>query len=197
MFKGMLALVFLQALSAQVNATDAWIYGDPEARWTLIEYADLECPYCKAYSPKLMDFVEAKRTINLQWWHLPLPAHGEMALHNARLAECAGQLAGTRAAFWIAVKQIFSRTRSNGLGFSGELEVPGITPEALGTCASTNEAIARRVLEQQQAAFAHGIEATPTVEVKDNATGKSLKLEGEVSPETLLSAIDWLAAQSQ
>jgi hypothetical protein len=28
-----------------------WHYGNPAARFTIVVYADLECPYCKSYTP--------------------------------------------------------------------------------------------------------------------------------------------------
>ncbi|MEN1600061.1 protein-disulfide isomerase, partial [Pseudomonas aeruginosa] len=38
-----------------------------------------------------------------------------------------------------------------------------------------------------------GITATPTLVIRDNQTGRSVKLEGMADETTLLSAIDWLA----
>ncbi|MDV7784367.1 protein-disulfide isomerase, partial [Pseudomonas aeruginosa] len=37
------------------------------------------------------------------------------------------------------------------------------------------------------------ITATPTLVIRDNQTGRSVKLEGIADETTLLSAIDWLA----
>src|SRR3989344_5899830 len=36
-----------------------WRLGIPEARFTIVFYADLECPYCKSYSPQLRQWVDA------------------------------------------------------------------------------------------------------------------------------------------
>lgn len=38
-----------------------------------------------------------------------------------------------------------------------------------------------------------GITATPTLVIRDNQTGRSVKLEGMADETMLLSAIDWLA----
>ncbi|QNH77513.1 thioredoxin domain-containing protein [Pseudomonas protegens] len=50
-----------------------WLLGPADARWTIVEYADLECPYCKTYTPELKHWVIQQENMNLQWHHLPLP----------------------------------------------------------------------------------------------------------------------------
>ncbi len=63
------------------------LYGDAKARWTINEYADLECPFCKVYTPRLKRWVDSHPDVNLVWRHLPLQMHGEAARHMAgRLA---------------------------------------------------------------------------------------------------------------
>ncbi|HEK0639317.1 TPA: DsbA family protein, partial [Pseudomonas aeruginosa] len=60
------------------------LYGDAKARWTINEYADLECPFCKVYTPRLKRWVDSHPDVNLVWRHLPLQMHGEAARHQAR-----------------------------------------------------------------------------------------------------------------
>ncbi len=56
------------------------LYGDAKARWTINEYADLECPFCKVYTPRLKRWVDSHPDVNLVWRHLPLQtAHGDAA----------------------------------------------------------------------------------------------------------------------
>ncbi|MGU8127951.1 DsbA family protein, partial [Escherichia coli] len=57
------------------------LYGDAKARWTINEYADLECPFCKVYTPRLKRWVDSHPDVNLVWRHLPLQMHGEAARH--------------------------------------------------------------------------------------------------------------------
>jgi protein-disulfide isomerase len=68
-----------------------WIYGKPDARFTVVEYADLECPYCRAYFPVLKHWIDANPDVNWQWHHLPLSIHEPAATSEARLAECVGE----------------------------------------------------------------------------------------------------------
>ena len=52
-----------------------WRYGRADTRFTLIEYADLECPYCQAYFPTLRQWIDTSTDVNWQWHHLPLAMH--------------------------------------------------------------------------------------------------------------------------
>ncbi|WP_059342710.1 thioredoxin domain-containing protein, partial [Pseudomonas syringae group genomosp. 3] len=111
--------------AVQKRQSDGWVYGSREARFTIVEYADLECPYCKDYFPHLKAWVDQHPDVNLQWHHLPLPMHEPAASYEARWAECAGIERGNDA-FWLAVELIYQRTRSNGAGAAGNPQIPGL-----------------------------------------------------------------------
>lgn len=170
-------------------------FGPSNARWVITEYADLECPYCKVYTPQLKRWVSEQENVKLAWHHFPLDTHGDAALWEARLVQCAGYLGGA-SAFWQAIDQVLLRTRSNGQGLAGDLELPNLSPEVLSRCATTNLAIRAAVENQLAQARSRGIVATPTIEVTDSQTGHSIRLEGPVDSATLLSVIDALADQA-
>ncbi|ETK22772.1 MULTISPECIES: DsbA family protein [Pseudomonas] len=176
--------------------TGPWLYGSPDARWTVTEFADLECPYCKTYTPRLKAWVLQRKDVNLQWHHLPLAFHGAAAVNEARLSECAGKLGGATA-FWQTIDQIFERTGSNGQGFTDHLDVDGIDHLGLMACAVNDKQIAMNIIQQAKDASRAGITATPTLIIKDNMTGRTIKLEGPADSVTLLSAIDWLAQNKE
>ncbi|MFT4103737.1 MAG: DsbA family protein, partial [Burkholderiaceae bacterium] len=52
-----------------------WQMGNPEGRFTLTLYADLECPFCREYFPQLKRWVGNNTDVALQWHHQPLAAH--------------------------------------------------------------------------------------------------------------------------
>lgn len=175
----------------QTSYTGPWVFGPPEARWTITEFADLECPYCKTYTPILKAWVQQQKDVNLRWHHLPLDFHSSVAVQEARQVECAGIIGGT-IAFWQAIDQTFERTRSTGQGFDGYLNITGIENQDLADCTASNKRIHLYIDQQVKEAFKSGITATPTLLISDNATGKSVKLEGPADSAMLLSAIDWL-----
>ncbi|WP_110968395.1 DsbA family protein [Pseudomonas huaxiensis] len=174
---------------------ETWYFGPANARWVITEYADLECPYCRAYTPQLKHWVSGQENVKLAWHHFPLDIHGVAAQSEARLVQCAGYLGGA-AVFWQAIELVLLRTRGDGQGLAEELEVPGVSTEALSSCARASMDIRGVVEEQIAVAKSRGIGATPTIEVTDSLTGHSMRLEGPVDSAALLSVIDALAAQA-
>ncbi|WP_425928753.1 DsbA family protein [Pseudomonas sp. NyZ201] len=195
-----LTVVFtLKAISSHLSlyrstVEDEWFYGKASARWTITEYADLECPYCRVYTPQLKQWVSEQDNVKLAWHHFPLDTHGAAAVSEARLVQCAGTLGGA-SAFWQAIDQVLLRSRSNGQGLAGGLKLPGVSAEDLSHCART-EVIRAAVDRQLAQAKSRGIAATPTIEVTDSLTGHSIRMEGPVDSVALLSVIDDLAAQA-
>ncbi|MBN0509541.1 thioredoxin domain-containing protein, partial [Pseudomonas aeruginosa] len=55
---------------ATAPAGPPWLYGRADARFTVVGYADLECPYCRAYFPALKRWIDAHPEVNWQWHHL-------------------------------------------------------------------------------------------------------------------------------
>lgn len=182
------------AAEAVASAGPPWRYGRLDARFTLIEYADLECPYCQAYFPVLKRWIDANPEVNWQWHHLPLPMHEPAATQAARLAECAGE-AGGQAAFWNTVTWIYQHTHGGGRGLPPNIQPPGTTPE-LRECLTSARPDAVIRAQAEEATLA-GISATPMLRVIDNHTGRALLLAGAVEGDALLSAIDLLAASSE
>jgi len=169
-----------------------WRYGTADARFTLVIYADLECPYCKDYAPQLRRWIDTHKDVNLQWHHLPLSIHEPAASQAAHWVECAGKTGGN-AAFWRAVQWVYANTRSDGSGVPDLAAFPSTTA-ALKTCAAS-EQVVEIVQAQTEEARALGITATPTLRLIDNASGQSMVLPGQVPGDVLLSAIDMLTAQ--
>lgn len=183
-------LVGVQHHSSPIRtAAPLWVYGNVHARYTLIEYADLECPYCKAYFPMLKAWIDAHPDVYWQWQHRPLAIHEPAATREAWLAECAGRTNGNDG-FWRAVAWIYANTRGNGEGLPASAGFPESSPK-LKECLG-NPTIGNAVQAQAEAADRAGIEATPTMQLVDHASGKTIVLEGAIEGDALLSAIDWL-----
>ncbi|MHA6164128.1 DsbA family protein [Pseudomonas sichuanensis] len=176
------------------SANETWYFGPSGARWVITEYADLECPYCRAYTPQLKQWVSKQGDVKLAWHHFPLDSHGTAALSEARLVQCAGYLGGATV-FWQAIDQVLLNTRGNGQGLTEELQLLDVSSEALSSCTRTNMDIAAAVHRQQAVAKSRGIAGTPKLEVTDSLTGHTVRLDGPVDSAALLSVIDALAAQ--
>jgi protein-disulfide isomerase len=179
--------------TAAAMAGPPWRYGRDDARFTLVEYADLECPFCRAYFAVLKRWIDAHPEVNWQWHHLPLTTHEPAASANARLVECVGE-AGGPAAFWRAVEWVYAHTRGDGKGLPEGLGYPGITPAAQ-QCLDSDRSDAL-IRAQSVRAAQDGIKVTPTLRLQDRQSGKTLLLHGPVEGDALLSAIDLLAASA-
>ncbi|GAJ29306.1 DsbA family protein [Acidomonas methanolica] len=172
------------------KAGPPWIYGRPDARFTVIEYADLECPYCRAYFPVLRRWIDVHPEVDWQWRHLPLPMHQPAALREARLAECAGAVGGA-SGFWNAVTWIYGHTRGDGRGIPDDVPFPW-SAAPFRQCLDSPRPD-RIIREQAAEASRAGIDATPTLRLVDRETGRSLLLPGPVDGDALLSGFDLLA----
>lgn len=175
------------------TAGPPWRYGRDDARFTVVEYADLECPFCRAYFAVLKQWIDAHPEVNWQWHHLPLSMHEPAATAGARLAECAGETGG-HATFWQAVAWLYAHTRGDGQGLPEGLRYPDLTPAMQGCLDSERpDAVIRA---QAAEAAQQGIAATPALQLRDRESGKTLLLHGPVEGDALLSAIDLLAVGS-
>jgi cyclophilin family peptidyl-prolyl cis-trans isomerase/protein-disulfide isomerase len=68
-----------------------WIYGDPDAPMTIVEYEDFQCPACPSFSLYVKQLVELfPSTIRVVFRHLPLPSIHDKAYISSMAAEAAG-----------------------------------------------------------------------------------------------------------
>lgn len=191
---GMIALVLSLQLAPWRNrpldAGPPWIYGDPHAQFTIVEYADLECPYCRAYYPVLHDWINAHHDVNWQWHHFPLAMHEPAARQEATWVECVGRVNGQHA-FWAATAWVYAHTRGNGDGLPSGVLFPH-RDRAMARCLQAKE-----VDESIQADLDDGqreqVPGTPTLKIMDHATGRTVIISGPAHGDALLSAIDKLA----
>ncbi|MBN9425064.1 MAG: DsbA family protein [Burkholderiales bacterium] len=168
-----------------------WQMGNPDGRFTLTLYADLECPFCREYFPQLKRWVGNNAEVALQWHHQPLAAHEPAASAEARLAECAAEVGG-HAAFWQAVEWIYAHTRSDGQGLPDGQRYPESTP-AIEQCMAS-ERLDAVIRVQAVEATKSGVTSTPSLRLHDRQTGRAVLLQGPIEGDALLSAMDMLAA---
>lgn len=177
-----------------------FVYGNAKARFTLIEYADLECPYCKDAFPQLKQLINRHDSLNWQWHHLPLAMHGEAALYEARLVTCAGWLGGNTT-YWQAVEAVYQHSRGNGAGLAVPIDQLGlqsaVSLQHLQGCVQGNAAVRQAIAEQTSAAARQRIDATPTFELRDNSSGRVTRLPVLLNDAGMLSAMDWLVSQEE
>jgi Na+/H+ antiporter NhaA len=72
------------------------VRGPADAAVTLVEYGDLECPYCNQAEPVIRDLLADFGDLRYVWRHLPL----DDVHPHARLAAEATEAAGVQGKFW-------------------------------------------------------------------------------------------------
>lgn len=96
------------------------ILGDKNAKLTLVEFSDYECPFCKKTFTELLpelkkNYIDTGK-LRLVYKDLPLPFH-QNAAKEAEAAQCAKDQGGDIAYFKYH-DQIFTNTTSGGTGIS-------------------------------------------------------------------------------
>lgn len=171
------------------------IRGERSARILLIEYSDLECPFCKRFHPTAKQAVsEYKGQLAWVYRHFPLDQIHFKADKEAEATECANELGGEDA-FWRMTDKIFEVTPSNnGLDLDSLPDLAaqvGLDRNKFKSCLDLGK-YASRVEEDYQGGIKAGITGTPGNILLDTKTGKNILVPGAVPFESLKSSIDSL-----
>ncbi|MEK9148502.1 MAG: DsbA family protein [Candidatus Desantisbacteria bacterium] len=140
------------------------IRGNVNAQVTIVEYSDLECPFCKRFH-ETMKQVLAEYGDKVRWVyrHFPLDQLHTKADKEAEAAECAGELGGNNA-FWVYIDRIFEVTPSNnGLDLAllpAIAQDLGLDKGMFESCLSSGK-YAELVEAQFQEGMALGVNGTP------------------------------------
>lgn len=86
------------------------IRGSQNAKVTVVEYSDLECPFCKRFHPTMQQLLsEYPDDVRWVYRHAPLAQLHSKAAKQAEATECAGE----QGKFWEMTDKIFEVTPSN------------------------------------------------------------------------------------
>jgi protein-disulfide isomerase len=145
-------------------SNDDWYKGGKNAKVVMVEYSDLECPFCKSFHPTMQQIVkEYGDKVKWVYRHYPLDFHAN-AQKEAEATECAGKLGGNDA-FWKYTDTLFDRTSSNGTGFALDKLVPlakelGLNEASFKQCLDSGE-MAQKVKDQMAKGAEEGVTGTP------------------------------------
>lgn len=140
------------------------IFGNKEAQVIVVEYSDLECPFCKVFHNTMHQIVdEYKGKIAWVYRHYPIKELHTRATKEAEASECAYEQGGS-VIFWKYIDQVFATTGTNDT--LDPLELPkiagslGLNTEVFNTCLNTGK-YAAKVQEDVKKAVEAGARGTP------------------------------------
>jgi protein-disulfide isomerase len=143
----------------EISVDGAPAKGPANAKITLVEFSDFQCPFCSVAVAKLNAVLQKyPNDVRLVFKQFPLDSHS-----TARFAAAAALAAHAQGKFWPLHDRMYAGfrqlSRENILGWAKEL---GLDPAKLAADADaprTAAAVERDYLEGQKA----GVEGTPTV----------------------------------
>lgn len=168
------------------------IRGNVNAKLTLVEYSDLECPFCKRFHPTMQDLMKTYGDkIRWVYRHYPLSFH-QNAEKEAEATECVAEIGGEDK-FWTYVDKIFEKTTSNGTGFALDQLGPlaqevGVNQSSFQSCLDGGK-YSKLVKDQIVDGTTGGVSGTPSTFLVD-ANGKSQIIVGAQPIESFKTAID-------
>ncbi len=172
---------------------DDHVRGDRNSRIALIEYSDIECPFCKRFHPTALQVFDVyKGKVMWVYRHYPLAFHAN-AQKEAEAVECANELGGSDA-FWKYLDTMYERTTSNGTGFALDKLVPlavelGLNEAKFKECLESGK-YAKHVKDDMDGGSKAGVTGTPGNILLDTKSGKTRLIPGAVPFEQIKSAID-------
>jgi len=163
---------------AKPTKDDHW-RGSKDAKFVMVEYSDLECPFCKSAHPILQKLLKDNEgQVAWVFRHYPLGFHPK-AQKTAEAVECAAEQGGDES-FWKMTDAIYEKMPDLELtGIADVATSVGLDGTALQTCMDSNK-FAKKVKDQQAEGTKAGVQATPSTVVYNLTTGKNLLVEGAV-----------------
>lgn len=137
----------------------AYVYGNPDATTTIVEFSDYECPFCSRLHPTLKRIVdESEGRVNWEYRHLPLPKH-RRAEYAAAVGECIGMHRGNEA-FWSYTDTVLASQNVDRDYLVTLATQYDFTETELATCTQSDE-VQERIAADLAAARAYGGDGTP------------------------------------
>ena len=164
------------------------VRGDRNARVLLIEYSDLECPFCKSFHSTAQKIVD---TYNGQvawvFRHFPLSFHAN-AQKEAEATECANELGGNDAFWKFADKLAGESGQSTAEKLTTYAKDIGLNEAKFKTCVDS-EKYKQKVQDDYNDAAAAGGQGTP-YSILIDSKGEKTAINGAQPYESVKAMID-------
>ena len=182
-----------------VSNTDH-ILGNPDADIVIVEYSDIECPFCKQFHVTMQQIMKDYGDSGQVAWvyrHFPLSQIHPNAPRLAEASECVAELGGNTA-FWSFLDEVFATAPGNARFPMAQLTETagkvGVNAEAFDSCLASERH--RGAVEAGfNNAIATGGQGTPH-NIVITKGGQVVALPGAQSYATVKSVIEAVLAES-
>ena len=170
------------------------VKGAKDAKVTIIEYTDFECPYCKRFHNTMKEVLSEESDVKLIFRQFPLDSlHPKNARKAAEASECVDKLGGNEA-FWKFANEYFSTTKTNDRwNIDDELEkivkISGVDKSEFDKCYLNNE-FKDKVQKDVDNAIKTGGRGTPW-SILITKSGKTIPINGAFSKEKIKQMIEF------
>lgn len=142
---------------ADVNSGNAHFKGSSNAKVTIIEYSDFQCPYCGRALPTLQQVLETYGDkVRIGYKHFPLSFH-----QNAENAALASECAAEQGRFWEYHDILFSNQQALDAGsLKGYASQMGLDTGKFNQCLDSKKYL-NIVRQHMQEGTQEGVDGTP------------------------------------
>ncbi|MCK6503320.1 thioredoxin domain-containing protein [Myxococcota bacterium] len=177
------------------------VLGDPGAPYTVVEFADFECPACASVTPMMHELVERNPNVKVVFKQYPLsnicnPNIGREFHKNACRAASAAECAHQQGRFWDMTYLLFkNQTELDADGISFMAEQVGLDAAAFTACMGDPSTLAsiqadvaageRLGIDGTPALFLHGIAEGQWVALTAGPEGAELLVRAHAQGKTL------------
>src|SRR3989344_1297841 len=174
------------------------ILGNPNAQVMVVEFSDIECPFCKRFHDTMHQVIEEYGKDGKVAWvyrHFPLQIHPK-ATPEAEATECAWQQGGNDL-FWKYLDKLFEQSLSNN---QTDDKVPAQVAQELGldmakyTKCVTDRTYKSKIEQQIQDGLNSGVSGTPySIVIASN--GKKFPINGALPYDSVKKVIEKALAE--
>ena len=147
----------------KVEASRDHIRGDINAKIVIVEYSDLQCPFCSQFHATMKQVIDkygANKQVAWVYRNFPLSSIHPEARPAAIAAECVAKLKGNDT-FWNFADAIFLDQNNIGSAMFTKLaQTAGISADDFNKCIADPD-IAKIIADEEQEISAQGAQGTP------------------------------------
>lgn len=181
-------------ITVEPLSADDHVLGNPNAPITIIEFSDIDCPFCQTFDAtmrRVMDKYGPTGEVSWVYRQFPLDSLHPQARLKSEATECVASLGGNEA-FWEYLGILFERseTASDLSTIAAEVGVDATAFEACLDAGTFKDA----VQDDVEAALAAGVRGTP-YSVIIGPDGKKYPINGAQPYEVITQVIDTILLQ--